>query len=125
MFSKWLVAASIGLSSFFIPSISLAANTPPSVEVAKDLWLDQMLPMFPPIICKGFLNDERLKKRFDELKMTYDQCVTYIPEISTGCKNKVYAEIPATVTGESAATWGRALGECIGKGFAEKYLVAK
>ncbi len=98
---------------------------PASNEVAKDTWLNQMLPMLPELICKGFLGDENLKKRFNELKITYEQCVASIPAISTKCKEQLYDKIPASISNESAATWGRSIGECIGRNYAEQYLIPK
>lgn len=110
------------------PTTPVAPAAAPAVapsEVAKDTWLDQMLPMLPELICKGFLADDNLKKRFNELKITYEQCVTSIPAISTKCKAQVYDKIPKMINNESAATWGRSIGECIGKNYAEQYLVPK
>jgi hypothetical protein len=101
------------------------AAAPASTDIPKDTWLNQMLPMLPELICKGFLGDDNLKKRFNELKITYEQCVANIPAISAKCKDQIYAKIPATINNESAATWGRSIGECIGRNYAEQYLVPK
>jgi hypothetical protein len=84
-----------------------------------------MEPMLPGMICKGFVNDADLKKRFDELKISYDQCVTMIPESEKKCRDQIYASIPDKINAESAGVWGKNLGECIGKDFAEKHLVPK
>lgn len=123
MSRKLLIAATIAVSSACIPLVSNAADT--SAEMPKDSWLNTMTPLLPDLICKGFIQDASLKKRFDEIKMTYEQCVTLIPESTTKCQNEIYASIPDKVNSETAGTWGRALGECIGKDFAEKYLVPK
>lgn len=140
MSRRALLATTFAISCTFAPlsmsadQTSAATNAPvaptnapaaaPS-EVAKDTWLDQMLPMLPELICKGFLADENLKKRFNELKITYEQCVASIPAISTKCKGQVYDKIPKMINNESAATWGRSIGECIGKNYAEEFLVPK
>lgn len=125
MSRKLLIATTIVLGSLSIPVISNAEGSANASEMPKDSWLSSMTPLLPELICKGFVQDADLKKRFDEIKMTYEQCVTLIPESTTKCQNELYANIPATINAESAATWGRALGECIGKDFAEKFLVPK
>lgn len=120
-----------------MPSISLAEEAAPAgttteknnskqqLEISKDDWLGQMKPILPGLICKGFVQDENLKKRFDELKMTEEQCQSYIPDITEKCINKYYDQIPQVINNESASTWGRSIGECIGKDYAEKYLIPK
>jgi len=135
MSRKLLVAATIALSTTLVSGVSNALDsttttTPENTtgaptEMPKDGWLSSMMPILPALICKGFMQDADLKKRFDEIKMSYDQCVTYIPESSSKCQNELYAQIPATINNENAAVWGRKIGECIGKDFAEKYLVPK
>lgn len=94
-------------------------------QMPKDSWLNSMNPMLPDLICKGFVQDTDLKKRFDEIKMTYEQCVTLIPDSAKKCQTELYAQIPDQINNEIASTWGRKLGECIGRDFAEKYLIPK
>ncbi len=106
------------------------AQTTPSdekdnIKLTKDLWLKSMDPLLPSFICKGFIADASLKKSMDNIKMTYEQCVSSIPEISNKCQAKIYDQIPAEIDHDSASTWGRALGECIGRNFAEQYLLQK
>lgn len=148
MSRKLLIATTIALGSALTPLMTFADNATPSTtpgtntntdtstntdtgtsspssEMTKDSWLSTMTPMLPDLICKGFIQDADLKKRFDEIKMTYEQCVTLIPASTTKCQNELYANIPDKINSTNAATWGRALGECIGKDFAEKYLVPK
>jgi hypothetical protein len=125
MTRKLLLATTIALSSAFIPIVSNADDSASPTEMPKDSWLSSMTPLLPDLICKGFIQDADLKKRFDEIKMTYEQCVTLIPESTNKCQNELYASMPEKINSESAATWGRSLGECIGKDFAEKYLVPK
>ncbi len=129
MSKKFIIAATLALNSLVIP-YAMAADTeatPPSAdsssEMSKDAWLKAMEPMLPGLICKGFMNDTDLKKRFDELKLTYDQCVTLIPDSEKKCQDQIYASIPDKINSESAGVWGKTLGECIGKDFAEKHLV--
>lgn len=130
MSKKLIIAATLALNSLAIP-YAIAADTeatPPSSdssEMSKDAWLKAMEPMLPGLICKGFMNDTDLKKRFDQLNITYDQCVTLIPDSEKKCQDQIYASIPATINSESAGVWGKTLGECIGKDFAEKHLVPK
>lgn len=133
--SRKLLIATLVLGSTFVPVMANAADatttTAPSstqaapVEMSKDKWLGSMVPLLPTLICKGFMQDADLKKRFDEIKMNYDQCVSLIPESSKKCQDQIYSQIPETINGSNAGTWGRTLGECIGKDFAEKYLVPK
>lgn len=125
MTRKLLLATTIALSSAFFPFVSNAAETGSPTEMPKDSWLSSMTPLLPDLICKGFMQDADLKKRFDEIKMTYEQCVSLIPESTNKCQNELYAAMPEKINSESAATWGRKLGECIGKDFAEKHLVPK
>lgn len=127
MSRKLLIASTIALSCSFLPFISNAddAATKNSSDMPKDTWLNSMTPMLPDLICKGFIQDADLKKRFDELKMNYEQCVSLIPESAKKCQDEIYASIPEKINGDSAAKWGRTLGECIGKDFAEKHLIPK
>ncbi|MFI4963166.1 MAG: hypothetical protein ACHP6H_04840 [Legionellales bacterium] len=119
------------LSCLLASSLSFAAETTSDTaksmptQMSKDDWLGQMNPMLPDLICKGFLHDRNLKKRFEELKLTYDLCLTQIPDISKKCQDDVYTNIPKMVNSESTATWGRKIGECIGKSYAETYLIPK
>ncbi|MFA6302323.1 MAG: hypothetical protein WC627_04210 [Legionella sp.] len=130
--SRIMLVATIVLSSACIPSIALAedavvapAESQTKTEISKDAWLGQMGPILPDLICKGFMQDANLKKRFDELKMTYEQCIGYIPEISKKCQAQYYDKIPSKIDNESASTWGRTIGECIGKNYAEAYLIPR
>ncbi|CAM2800949.1 hypothetical protein [Legionella worsleiensis] len=125
MIRKLLLATTLALSSALIPFASNAEESPSPNEMPKDNWLSSMTPLLPDLICKGFLQDADLKKRFDEIKMTYEQCVTLIPASTSKCQNELYAKMPDKINSESAGTWGRSLGECIGRDFAEKYLVPK
>lgn len=128
MSKKLLLAVGLTFNSL-IPYIGYAENTPASENsngtMTKSEWLKAMMPMLPQLICKGFMSDTDLKKRFDELKITYDQCMTYIPESSQKCQDQLYSSIPDTIDNNTAGTWGKNLGECIGKDFAEKHLMPK
>ncbi|KGP63920.1 hypothetical protein EP47_07245 [Legionella norrlandica] len=125
MSRKLLIATTLALSSSLFPLISNAEETSSPNEMSKDNWLNSMTPLLPDLICKGFIQDADLKKRFDEIKMTYEQCVTLIPESTKKCQDELYASMPDTINNETASKWGRALGECIGKDFAEKHLIPK
>lgn len=137
MSKKLIIATSVVLSCIFTPLVSLAEDAAPSTSttspnpatqnaptsMTKDAWLNQMMPLLPSLICKGFVQDKGLKQRFDEMKITYDQCVGYVPDIATHCKEQYYSQLPAMIDDEKAGTWGRVLGECIGKDFATKFLI--
>lgn len=134
MSRKLLIAKTILLSCALIPLISNAADSSASPDtskastssdMSKDSWLSSMTPMLPDLICKGFIQDADLKKRFDAIKMSYEKCVSVIPDSASKCQNQLYASIPDKINNETAGTWGKTLGECIGKDFAEKYLVPK
>ena len=111
------------LSTSQTPPVANTTNS--ATELTKDAWLKAMEPMLPSLICKGFLNDPELKKRFDDLKITYDQCLTLIPASQKKCQEQIYASMPDKINSEVAGVWGKTLGECIGKDFAEKYLIPK
>lgn len=141
MQKKIMIAVLLG--SCFIPCISnaetagsSATSTPSSApattsssdksgDVSKTTWLNAIVPMLPGLICKGFMNDPELKQRLDSIKMTYDQCVSVIPESVNKCQNQLAPSIPDKINNDDASTWGKSLGECIGKDFAMKYLVPK
>lgn len=147
MSKKLLIASAIAFNSLCVPFSLNAAETPAapatapaattpatsptpaaaeaSTDMTKDSWLGAMAPMLPDLICKGFIADPDLKKRFDELKMSYDNCVKLIPESAKKCQDQIYASIPAKIDDKNASVWGKNLGECIGKDFAEKHLVPK
>lgn len=101
------------------------AATPASDSSAmpKEEWLKTIGPMLPALICKGFVNDPDLKQQLDTNKMSYDKCVNVMPESIDKCQNQLYTSIPQKITNEAASTWGKTLGECIGKDFAMKYLL--
>jgi hypothetical protein len=94
-------------------------------DISKTTWLNTIVPMLPTLICKGFMGDPDLKQRLDSIKMDYDQCVSSIPESVSKCQNQLYANIPEKINNTDAGIWGKALGECIGKDFAMKYLLPK
>ncbi|MCE0723945.1 MULTISPECIES: hypothetical protein [Legionella] len=96
-----------------------------SIDVSKENWLKSVTPLLPDLICKGFENDPQLKKRLDDIKMTFDQCVAKIPDSVSKCQQDLYANIPDKINTDNAGVWGKALGECIGKDFAIKYLIPK
>ncbi len=106
-------------------STSDTSTSDDAKEMSKDKWLGAMTPLLPELICKGFMQDSSLKQRFDELKMTQEQCMSLIPDIASKCKAEIVDKIPATLNSESAGVWGKKLGECIGRDFAMKYLVPK
>lgn len=108
------------------PTVTPASPTTGETEdMSKTHWLNTIVPMLPSLICKGFMGDPDLKQRLDTIKMNYDQCVAAIPESVSKCQNQLDANIPDKINNEAAATWGKSLGECIGKDFAMKYLLPK
>ncbi|MDR3441908.1 MAG: hypothetical protein P4L65_02710 [Legionella sp.] len=133
-----LIAASILLSSTLANAETAAADAPKtpapaatsnaadsSKNMNKKEWLSAIIPMLPSLICKGFMGDPDLKQRLDTIKMSYDQCVSAIPESVSKCETQLSPQIPETISNEDAGTWGKSIGECIGKDFATKYLIPK
>ncbi|QMT60487.1 hypothetical protein [Legionella sp. PC997] len=112
-----------GASSTSNDSSSASSNN--QVDITKDSWLKSVTPLLPDLICKGFENDPQLKKRLDEIKMTYDQCAAKIPDSVSKCQQELYGSIPEKINSDNAGIWGKALGECIGKDFAIKFLIPK
>lgn len=92
--------------------------------MSKDEWLGKLKAAVPDLICKGFLQDAGLNARLTKLNINYDKCVTLIPPSVEKCQAESYAAMPAMLNEESAGTWGHTIGECIGKDFAVKYLLA-
>lgn len=110
------------------PAVVKQPTTTPAdsgTDMPKSTWFDTIVPMLPSLICKGFMGDPELKQRLDSIKMNYDQCVSAIPESVNKCKDQLYASVPDKINNTDAATWGKTLGECIGKDFAMKYLLPK
>lgn len=93
--------------------------------IQRDAWFDAIEPMLAQVICKGFLENKDIKKRLDDLKITYESCMTLIPESGKICKTQIYPKMPEIINQRGAEIYGRKLGECIGKDFAEKYLIPK
>nr|WP_240610447.1 hypothetical protein [Legionella qingyii] len=106
-----------------VSSNNNTSNNP--IDISKDSWLKSVTPLLPDLICKGFENDPQLKKRLDEIKMTYEQCAAKIPDSVSKCQQELYSTIPDKINSDNAGIWGKALGECIGKDFAIKYLIPK
>ncbi|MGQ3891533.1 hypothetical protein [Legionella sp. CNM-4043-24] len=99
------------------------ASASDASTLTKDAWLAKLKAVVPDLICKGFLGDESLGKQLGKLNINYDKCVTLIPASMDKCVSELYPGIPATIDDESAGKWGHAIGECIGKDFAVKYLM--
>lgn len=125
MMNKIALAVCIGLSSGVVMAETQAQTKPEEMTMGKEVWLEQLKVALPSLICKSFLDEPVLKQRFDELKMTYEQCVSLIPASAEKCVNDLKPTIPDTIDVNNASTWGRTIGECIGKDFAEKHLVPK
>lgn len=95
------------------------------ITMKKDDWLKQLKAALPTVICKNFMDEPVLKQRFDELHISMEQCTTLIPASIDKCQQQYYADLPDLINMDLASKWGGTLGECIGKDFAEKYLVGK
>jgi aspartate ammonia-lyase len=120
MSKKFIIAAAIIINGLCISNAMSSGGA--STNIAKDAWLDAMEPMIPSVLCKGFINDEGIKKQLDAAKMDYNKCVSVIPAEAKACRDQLYESIPGMITDANASIWGKKIGECIGKGFVTKYL---
>jgi hypothetical protein len=80
MSKKFIIAAAFALNSLMSPYVNASDSDSNATEMSKEAWLKAMEPMLPGLICKGFMSDADLKKRFSDLKINYDDCVSMIPE---------------------------------------------
>lgn len=109
--------------SLLIPTVSWSAdNNTKTMEMKKDEWLKLVKQVVAAPICKGFMEDASIVKRFKEKNVTYESCLEKIPPITNACINQYYSQLPDVINPQVAAEWGRKLGECIGVEFAKKYL---
>ncbi|WP_419419558.1 hypothetical protein ACNVED_13780 [Legionella sp. D16C41] len=116
-------------SSSTTPSSTTNTSTTPSSGMSttgsattqsKDDWLSKLREVVPNMICKNFTQNEAVNNRLKSANIDYNKCVTLIPASFDKCKEKYYADLPATIDQESASKWGRTIGECIGDDFAAK-----
>lgn len=133
----------IGLGILLVPMMSFAAEgdssmpasapatapaTAPAAaanEMPKDEWLSKVKMVVSEPICKGFMDDPSISARLKEQGITFEKCVGLIPAIADSCQKKFYDSLPAMMNQDSASTWGRKIGECIGGDFAVSYLYPK
>lgn len=104
---------------------STASNSKNSEILSKEDWFKYITPLLPDLICKGFENDVQLKKRFNEIKMSYKQCMEVLPKSISICQQELYAGIPDQMSDKTVDSTAKSLAECIGKDFALKYLIPK
>lgn len=100
------------------------ANNGDSSTLSKDEWLQKLTSIAPELICKGFFKEESLNQRLTKLKIDYNKCLTLLPPSVGKCQKQYYSDIPMTIDQGIASKWGHTIGECIGKDFAIKYLLA-
>ncbi len=104
----------------------VAIETPAQInstqDMAKDAWLAQLKMIAPGMICKGFLEEDSLKAKLTEKQIDNAKCLSLIPESFDKCQAQYYTELPATISSDTASTWGHKIGECIGTDFAVKFL---
>lgn len=112
----------IGLGILVLPMVCWAEASDNKQEMPKDEWLKKVKEIIPAPICKGFTEDASIAARLKELNISYQDCVDKIPAITEKCQKKYYNDLPAMINQESAAKWGRTIGECIGADFAVNYL---
>lgn len=106
-------------------SVPSTGSPSPSNSMTKDEWLAKLKLAVPELICKGFLDDKDLNQRLTKLNIDMAKCLTLIPPSIDKCQTEFYATIPATIDQDNAGKWGHTIGECIGKDFAIKHLVAQ
>lgn len=106
----------------------VAPVTPPSDPgsfITKSEWLNTIVPLLPSLICKGFMNDPSLKEQLDLINMNDEQCVRIIPDSVRKCQNQLDTSIPEKINTSDTVSWGKKLGECIGKDFAMTHFLPK
>ncbi|CEK11014.1 hypothetical protein [Legionella hackeliae] len=118
--TKYLVATPTPGSSS--SSTDSSATGQPS-EMPKDKWFAQLKSLAPSMICQGFFEDASLKKKLEDRNIDNTKCVSLISPSFEKCQTEFYSSLPATIDNDTANTWGRKIGECIGTDFAKKYLV--
>lgn len=112
---------SIIMSFLMLPLQAFASSD--TNNLTKDDWLGKLKSIAPTVICKGFFEEESLKKRLNDLKIDNDKCMSLIPASFDKCQTQYYSAIPASINHDNAAKWGHTIGECIGTDFATKYLL--
>lgn len=123
--SKIMTVATSLLLTWILPAALVFAESPSSLgehEMSKDDWLAILIPGSPAAICSDFMQDPILKKRFDTLHITYEQCLSAIPSIAKSCQDQLYEQIPQIINKDNATTWGGTIGACIGKEYESRYL---
>ena len=114
MLNKSIISAFVGAGSLFFSTICMAETS----DISKDEWLDKLKELVPAMICKSFTENEGANKQLLANNIDYDKCVKLIPTSFDKCQKQYYAEIPATISNESAEKWGSSIGQCIGSDFA-------
>ncbi|MDP1603669.1 MAG: hypothetical protein Q8M03_10440 [Legionella sp.] len=116
------------LNNIFTPSIP---NTFPSLkssdtteDVAKTLWLTRLKTSAPQLICTGLLKDPARRNDLSRLNITYEKCLTLIPPLFSKCEEELDASLPPAFNKYNGEKWTQIFGQCIGSGFAKKYLLS-
>ena len=112
----------IGMGVVLLPLFSLPASSDSTTDLSKADWLEQVRMAASVPICKSFVEDESIAAQMKVRQISYEHCVSLIPDIAQKCEKKYDASLPATINDDSAEKWGRVIGECIGHEFAMSYL---
>lgn len=112
----------LGFGVMVLCSLTAWSDNKAVPEMSKDSWLKQVKSVVSEPICKGFMKDESIARRFKALNMSFEDCVAKIPPLAEQCQQKYYKAIPEHINQTNASKWGRTIGECIGTEFARQYL---
>jgi len=116
----------LGLVMLWFTAAVWATSSPEDkTDTPKIRWLEEVKMAVPVPVCKSFVEDDAIGTQMKEKHISYDQCVSLIPEVTNKCIKKYDAAMPAMISDESADKWGKAIGECIGNEFAMTYLYAE
>lgn len=123
MLTKIKLKVAVGLGIIALPLVTFAADPAPDAkEMSKDAWLAQIKQLVPNLVCKSFVSDDSINTQLKAHNIDYDKCVALIPALEEKCQTKYYDSLPATINQETAAKWGRTIGECIGGNFVVNHL---
>ena len=121
MLKKRVVLAVISATGLFLSATVTAAS---ATEITKDEWLAKIKEVAPAMMCTSFTKNEGINKQLIAASISYDQCVTFIPESYDKCQKQFYSEIPATINKDIAQQWGDRIGDCISTDFSVRHLVS-
>jgi hypothetical protein len=118
MFNK-IIRNVIGMSSLALSTFAMAKDQ------TKDKWLTSLRDAAAPeLICTGLLKDQARSVTLARLNISYEKCLTLIPDLFSKCEKELDKSLPSSFNKQSGEMWEQVIGECIGSAFVKKYLVS-